>query len=112
MAEKSNFLIEIMAVASILAVVDVLVAFLGQLIISEMSVFHTASTLLLFEFAVMLILGGCLMARQPLEDEKRFDADGNPVPAWRMAIIGKKILGASLFTLLLSVLFLILGNYF
>ena len=111
MAEKSRFLFEIMAIAVIFAVIDILIAFLTLVVLGDVSVFYIVSNLLFLEFAVMLVVGGCLMARQPLEDDKRYDDDGNPVTAWRVALLGRKILGASVFTIILSILFLILGNY-
>ncbi len=111
MAEKSRFLFEIMAIAAIFAVVDILIAFLTLVVLGDVSVFYIVSNLLFFEFAGMLVVGGCLMARQPLEDDKRYDDDGVPVASWRAALIGRKILGASIFTIILSILFLILGNY-
>ena len=67
--------------------------------------FFTAANLMIPEFGVMLILGACLMSRQPLDDEKRYDADGNPTKSWRFALLGKNILLASFFLLAFSGLF-------
>ena len=100
-----------MTLASVLAVLDILLALLLLMAFGNVSVFYTASNFLFTEFAGMLIIGGCLMARQPLEDSKRYDDNGNLVMSWRVALIGRKLLGASLFVLVLSGLFGILGNY-
>ncbi len=111
MSSKKHFILEAMALASVLAVLDILLAFLLLIAFGNVSVFYTASNFLFAEFAGMLIIGGCFMARQPLEDSKRFDDTGNPVKSWRAALMGKKLLGASLFVLVLSGLFGLLGNY-
>ena len=100
-----------MTLASVLAVLDILLALLLLVAFGNVSVFYTASNFLFTEFAGMLIIGGCLMARQPLEDSNRYDDNGNPVMSWRVALIGRKLLGASLFVLVFSGLFGILGNY-
>jgi hypothetical protein len=100
-----------MALASVLAVLDILLALLLLVAFGNVSVFYTASNFLFTEFAGMLIIGGCLMAREPLEDSKRYDDTGNPVKSLRAALMGRKLLVASLFVLVLSGLFGILGNY-
>lgn len=46
------------------------------------------------EFGVLMIVGGCLMSRQPLHDSGRYTKDGEPTSAWRMARIGKQLLYA------------------
>lgn len=111
MSSKKHFILGAMTLASVLAVLDILLALLLLVAFGNVSVFYTASNFLFAEFAGMLIIGGCLMARQPLEDSKRYDDTGNPVKSWRSALIGKNLLGASLFVLVLSGLFGILGNY-
>ncbi len=111
MSSKKQFILGTMTLASVLAGLDILLAFLLLVAFGNVSIFYTASNFLFAEFAGMLIIGGCLMARQPLEDSKRYDDTGNPVKSWRGALMGRKLLGASLFVLVLSGLFGILGNY-
>jgi hypothetical protein len=74
--------------------------------------FFTAANFMVPEFGLMLVIGSCLMSRQPLEDQKRFDADGNPVQSWRAALLGKKILLASVFLLAFGGFFYLLGMTF
>ena len=66
------------------------------------SLFFTTSVYLILQFGVMLILGTCFMARQPLDDEKRFDKQGAPVSSWIWAMRGKKVLFASIFVLMFA----------
>lgn len=75
------------------------------------SVLYAVSNFLVLEFAVLLILGGCLMARQPLEDKGRFDASGKPSMSWRMAIYGRELLTTSVFVLVFSLLFAVAALY-
>ncbi len=111
MSSKKHLILGAMALASVLAVLDILLALLLLVAFGNVSVFYTASNFLFTEFAGMLIIGGCLMAREPLEDSKRYDDTGNPVKSLRAALMGRKLLVASLFVLVLSGLFGILGNY-
>ncbi len=98
-----------LALATVIAVADILVAFIIYLLNPAISVFTTASNFLLLEFGVLLVLGGCLMARQPLKDKDRYDDDGTPTRAWRYAQNGQKILLTSVFVLVLSIAFVFLG---
>ncbi len=99
-------------IASILAFINIIIALAIHIATSTNFDFFTAANLMIPEFGVMLIIGACLMARQPLEDEKRYDEDGNPTKSWRFAIIGRKILLASVFLLAFSGVFFILGLVF
>ncbi len=111
MSSKKLFILKAMTLASVLAVLDILLALLLLAAFGNVSIFHTTSNFLFAEFAGMLIIGGCLMAREPLEDSKRYDDNGHPVMSWRAALMGRKLLGASFFVLVLSGLFGILGIY-
>jgi len=110
-SSKKHFILEAMTLASVLAVLDILFALLLLAAFGNVSIFYTASNFLFTECAGMLIIGGCLMAREPLEDSKRYDDNDNPVMSWRAALMGKKLLGASFFVLVLSGLFVVIGNY-
>jgi hypothetical protein len=61
--------------------------------------FFTAATPCILEFGVLLVLGACMMSRQPLDDDKRYDDDGNPTKTWYYALIGQKVILISLFLL-------------
>ncbi len=111
MSSRKHFILGAMTLASVLAVLDILLALLLLAAFGNVSVFHMASNFLFMEFAGMLIIGGCLMAREPLEDSKRYDDNGNPVMSWRAALKGRKLLGASFFVLVMCGLFVVIGNY-
>ncbi len=99
-------------IASFLAFLNIIIALAIHISTSTNFDFFTAANLMIPEFGVMLIIGACLMARQPLEDEKRYDEEGNPTKSWEYAMIGKKILLASVFLLAFTGLFFILGMVF
>jgi len=44
------------------------------------------------ELGLLLIVGGCMMSRQPLENKGRYNEDGNVTTAWKMALIGRQML--------------------
>ena len=93
---------ESLSIASAIVMIDVIIAMLIAIADPTVSLFSTTSIYLILEFGVMLILGACLMARQPLEDEKRFDNQGLPVRSWLWAMRGKKILVASIYVLMFA----------
>jgi len=98
------FLYEAMGIASILVVIDLVVGLILFVSTGTESVSRHASNLLILEFGIMLIVGGCLMARQPLEDKKRYDESGKPTASWRVALLGRKILMSSIFIFVFSIL--------
>ncbi len=98
-------LLESLAFSSILAIITIGISFPVLFFVEAASIFGLVSNLLLLEFASLLIVGGCLMARQPLEDDKRFDSSGEPVAAWRWALRGRLLLIMSIFVLLYAILF-------
>lgn len=102
---RTRLVFESMTIASLLALVDIIIGFISYLINPSFGMLSTTSTFLFIEFALMLIVGGCMMAREPLEDEKKFAPDGNPVVGWRMTLIGRKILLGGAFAFLFSLLF-------
>jgi hypothetical protein len=101
-----------MAFASLIAVFDIVLALVGFLANPNVLVLYTASNFLLLEFAILLIMGGCMAAREPLQDEDKYDEDGTPSTGHRMASIGKKMLLTSVFVLLYGALFVLFGWVF
>ncbi len=110
MARFKNEVWEAASWASIVSVATMAIVFIPFLMLGSYGFFYMVSNLMLLEFGIFLVLGGCLMARQPLRDEDRYDADGQPVLSWRWAIIGKKLLIASVFLLGLTGAFFLLGG--
>ncbi len=105
MSYRSRLVLESMAVASLVTVVSIVIGFLGFLFNPSYNMLSTATAILFAVFAIMLIIGACMMAREPLDDEKKYDAEGNPVPAWKITLIGRKILLSGVFIFIFSLLF-------
>ena len=112
MSGRSKLLFETWIISSILAFINIIIAIIIHLAFVTNFDFFTAANLMIPEFGVMLIVGSCLMSRQPLDNEKRFDAEGNPTRSWKYALLGKKILLAAVFLLAFSGLFYLLGLVF
>jgi hypothetical protein len=109
---RSKFLLETWIYASLLAFINAIIALTIHIFTVTSFDFFTAANFMIPEFGILLILGACLMSRQPLDDEKRFDADGNPTKSWQYAIYGKKLLVAAIFLLAFTALFYWLGIAF
>ncbi|MFX1560826.1 MAG: hypothetical protein ACFFBL_09575 [Promethearchaeota archaeon] len=99
-------------VASIIMIFDLIIAMIIAITDPTVSVLLTASGYLFLEFGLMLILGACFMARQPLDVNKRYDKEGQPVRTWVWAMRGKKIFIASVFVLMFAVFISSLGMLF
>ena len=112
MSGRSKLLFETWIISSFLAFINVIIALTIHIAVMTNFDFFTAANMMIPEFGVMLTLGSCLMSRQPLDDEKRFDAEGNPTRSWKYALLGKKVLIASIFLLAFSGLFYLLGLVF
>jgi heme A synthase len=55
------------------------------------------------EVGLLLIIGGCMTARQPLENKNRYTEDGRVTSAWRIALIGRQMLLTALILFLFTV---------
>jgi len=61
------------------------------------------------EFGVLFIIGACLTARDPLEDERRYNEDGSPVRGWKYTLIGREVFLIAVLLFILMVFFTLLG---
>lgn len=104
--------LEPLGVASIIAIINLFIAMIITIVDPTVSLFMSASAYLFLEFGVMLILGACFMARQPLEVDKRYDKEGLPVRSWIWAMRGKKVLVVSIFVLMFAFFISSLGMLF
>jgi hypothetical protein len=98
-------ILEPLSIASAVALIDVIIALSITITDPSVSILLTTSFYLILEFGMMLILGACLMSRQPLEVEKRYSKKGNPVRSWVWAMRGRKVLFASIFVLMYAICF-------
>lgn len=82
--------------STVLMTINLGVGFVVTLILQELLMSYIATSLAFIELAIMLIFGGCLMARQPLDEKERYDSEGNPTKEWKMARLGRKFLLAAI----------------
>ncbi|MCF2136519.1 MAG: hypothetical protein K9W43_04680 [Candidatus Thorarchaeota archaeon] len=88
------------AYASVLLTVNIIVASFLFLFDVILNLFTAVANLTVFEFALFLILGSCLMSRQPLDDSKRYDSSGAPSKSWAMYLLGRDTLLTGVFILM------------
>ena len=103
-------LLEALAYASLILVLDIFVALLSFFVNPAVWVLYSASNFVIVEFAILLIIGGCLAAREPLDDEKKTDEYGKPTESWKAAMLGKKMLVTALILLLYGAVLVVLGG--
>jgi hypothetical protein len=109
MSQRYHMALESMAFTTFLIVIDIILTVVISVTAQIPYSFFAVATFMIPEFGIMFILGGCLMARQPLKDDERYDQDGNPVRSWKYAILGKKVLLSAFFLFIFAGLFTFLG---
>lgn len=83
-------------IATAFMAVNLLVGFVTALITQTILISSVVSGGAFLEFGLLLITGACLMSRQPLEDKDRYTDDGSYSKAWKIALLGRKLLIAAL----------------
>lgn len=88
----------------------VLVAGLIATILVQALVFSYIVGILTFMgCGVLLLVGGCLFSRQPLEDEKRMDSEGNPSAVWKRALLGLDLMAIAIILFLYGFIINLIG---
>ncbi|NHJ13451.1 MAG: hypothetical protein EAX95_07225 [Candidatus Thorarchaeota archaeon] len=102
-----------LAIATFAIFVMVFAGLLVSFIIQASVLGYVVGFLSFLATGMFLMLGGCLFARQPLDDNAKYNDDGSPTPSWQRAIFGLRLIIASIFLflygLLLSFISLFLG---
>ena len=93
-----------MLIATSLMIINLLVGFIATLANATSMTASTTASIAFLEIGILLILGGCMMARQPLKDEDRLDKDGVPTSTWKMALIGRQMLFAAMLIFVLAII--------
>ncbi|TFG28110.1 hypothetical protein EU528_11735 [Candidatus Thorarchaeota archaeon] len=97
--------------ATILMFMNLIIGFISLLILQTVLVSTIAGGGAFLEFGILLIVGSCLMSRQPLDDKDRYNDDGSHTKMWRFALIGQRLLFAALFLFLYFIAVSIAGTY-
>ncbi|MFX0108029.1 MAG: hypothetical protein ACFE7R_07085 [Candidatus Hodarchaeota archaeon] len=97
-------------VATGLMLIITVVALISAIAIPEILFSQIAAGGGILGMGLLLIVGGCLMARQPMRDEDRFNPDGSASTQWKMALIGRQLLFAALILFLYGMLLSIAGS--
>ncbi len=83
-------------IATILMCSNLAIGFITTFVSQSLLIAVTAGNLGFLELGILLIVGGCLMSRQPIDETARYTKDGTPTTAWKMTRIGRQLLFAAL----------------
>lgn len=97
--------------ASALMSLNLLVGFISSIVSNAILMSTIAAAAAFLEFGILLILGSCLLSRQPLENRDRYNEDGSHTTSYRVSLIGKQMLIAAIFLFLYSILITIVAMY-
>ena len=97
--------------ATLLMSLNITIGFIATLATALPLIAYIAGTGALIELGLMMIVGGCLMSRQPLQESGRYNADGTATNAWKMAVIGRRLLFGAVILLLYSMILGLLGLF-
>jgi hypothetical protein len=85
-----------------LMLLNLVVGFFAALIAPSVLASTVATGAAFLELGLLLIIGGCLMSRQPIQNKDRYTEDGSITRQWRIALIGKQMLATAAFLFLYS----------
>jgi hypothetical protein len=85
---------------------------IASLIVQAMVLFYIIGILTFLGSGILLLLGGCLFSRQPLDDEKRHDSDGNPTPVWKRSLLGLHLMTTAIILFFYGLIINLIGSLF
>ena len=97
--------------ATALMSINLVIGLIATILSQSLQVSMITGSLGFVELGVFLIIGGCLVSRQPLEDLARYEENGEPTSAWKRTRIGRQLLVAA-FMLFLYVGVISILTYF
>jgi hypothetical protein len=74
--------------------------------------FYIVGILTFVGSGILLLLGGCLFSRQPLDDEKKLDSNGAPTPVWKRALLGLDLMASAIILFLYGFIIDLFGTLF
>lgn len=99
-------------IATVLMTINLAIGFAVTIVSEELYMSLIANGGAFIEIAVLLIVGGCLMSRQPLQDMGRLEEDGSYSSAWRIALYGRQMLLAAMILFLYLMILSLVGYLF
>ena len=98
-------------VATVLMAINLGIGFIVTVALQGLYMSIVANGGAFLEIALLLIVGACLMSRQPLDDTKRYEADGTPTSSWRLARYGRQMLLAAVIIILYMMVLSLFGYF-
>jgi hypothetical protein len=90
--------------ATALMAFDLVIGFAASVLFPPTIASTVAGGAAFLEVGVLLVTGGCLMSRQPIQNKDRYTEDGSISKAWRIALIGRQLLITALIVFLYTAL--------
>ncbi len=106
---RSKLLLDTWLITTLLALFNILITLIFHIFTASSFDFYTATIPCILEFGLLLLVGACLMSRQPLDDDKRYDEEGNATKSWEYTLFGQKALLMSVFMVPYIGLFYVFG---
>ena len=76
--------------------INLLIGLISTIALGSPQTGAVSGGLAFLEMGLLLILGVCLMMRQPLKDEDRYSEDGVPSTTWKFALVGRQVIFAGI----------------
>ncbi|MCJ7818079.1 MAG: hypothetical protein MUP60_04450 [Candidatus Thorarchaeota archaeon] len=93
-------------------IINLLIGFIATIVLATPMTGSVSAGGAFLEMGILLMIGGCLMSRQPLKDDDRHTEDGSPTSAWKMALIGRQIIFTGFFLFLYAGIITIISIFY
>ncbi len=88
------------AIAALIVGTDFAAGLIGLLLLPGFELFGFVSGISILEFGVLILMGGCLGLREPLDESHRYDDEGRAVLSYKLAVTGRRLVLVGLFVFL------------
>ena len=105
---QKDEILKALKITIILTIINIIMGVIWILVDSTSQVSSTSTGIGFLELAIFLIVGACLMARDPLKEEERFDEVGMPTTGFKMVLYGRILLISAMLLFLMMAFLLVL----
>ena len=102
-------ILKALKITIILVIINIIIGFIWILVDNLSLISSTATAIGFLELALFLISGACLLARDPINEDDRFDEVGQPTTGFKMVLYGRILLISAILLFLFMGLILVLG---
>ena len=109
---RRDEILKALNITILLTIINVVMGVLWIFVDNTSLISLTATGFGFLEFAIFLIVGACLMARDPLNEEDRLDEFGMPTRGYKMVLFGRVLMISAMLLFLIMGLLFVLGSLF